>query len=76
MHHAGEQVPAYRDENYNCDMEMLRFYSWAPNPRYDTWIREIGCEIQEIPVISSTLPLIAWMSASSLSAARKSRLAD
>jgi hypothetical protein len=64
----GQQVPSYLDRQYNCSMEMLRFYSWAPNPRFDPWIREIACEIQTIPVVSGqylseTMPEPAWFNA-------------
>lgn len=57
----GQLIPSYLDSNYNCEMEMLRFYSWAPNPRYDGWIREIGWQILKIPVISCTPTIPAWM---------------
>lgn len=61
LQHKGLQVPSYQDPQYKCSMEMLRFYSWAPNPRYDWWIREIGSEIRSIPVISATMPEAAWL---------------
>jgi len=51
--HAGEELPPYTDEHYDCQMELLRFYSWAPNPRYDTWVHEMRAEISSIPVICS-----------------------
>jgi len=60
LHHNGLQVPSYRDSQYSCDMEMLRFYSWAPNPRFDCWIREIGSEIRSIPVFTAGMPDPAW----------------
>jgi hypothetical protein len=55
LEHKGIQVPSYQDPQYGCSMEMLRFYSWAPNPRYDYWIHEIGAEIRSIPVITSSV---------------------
>ena len=61
LQHKGLQVPSYQDPQYKCSMEMLRFYSWAPNPRYDWWIREIGSEIRSIPVIAATMPEPAWL---------------
>jgi hypothetical protein len=61
LQHNGLQVPSYRDSQYSCSMEMLRFYSWAPNPRYDWWIREIGSEIRSIPVITAAMPQPAWL---------------
>ena len=56
LQHEGLQIPSYRDHHYNCDMEMLRFYSWAPNPRYSFWISEIGAEIRSTPVITCVAP--------------------
>jgi hypothetical protein len=61
LQHNGVQVPSYQDSQYSCTMEMLRFYSWAPNPRYDLWIREIGNEIRSIPVISAAMPEPSWL---------------
>jgi hypothetical protein len=61
LQHKGQQVPSYRDSQYSCNMEMLRFYSWAPNPRYDWWIRDIGAEIRSIPVITAAMPEPAWL---------------
>jgi hypothetical protein len=61
LQHMGLQVPSYQDSHYRCTMEMLLFYSWAPNPRYDWWIREIGAEIRSVPVITATMPEIAWL---------------
>ena len=54
--HAGLAIPAYYDPQYECEMEILRFYSWNPNPRYMLWVEEIRQSLQRIPVISST----AW----------------
>jgi hypothetical protein len=61
LQHAGQEVPSYIDLQYNCRMEMLRFYSWAPNPRYDSWIREIGVQIEATLVISGKVPELAWI---------------
>jgi hypothetical protein len=61
LQHKGLTVPSYQDPQYHCSMEMLRFYSWAPNPRYDSWIREISSEIRDVPVITGTIPELAWL---------------
>lgn len=50
--HAGEEVPAYTDPQFKCEMELLRFYSWAPNPRYAVWIQAIREELRTIPVLA------------------------
>jgi hypothetical protein len=61
LQHQGREMPAYQDLHYKCDMEMLRFYSWAPNPRYDYWIGEIGHDIRNTPVIADSAPVVPWM---------------
>jgi hypothetical protein len=33
-------------------MELLRFYSWAPNPRYAVWIQAIREELRTVPVLA------------------------
>jgi hypothetical protein len=49
--HAGLPLPSYQDPQFKCEMELLRFYSWAPNPRYTTWIEEIRQELRTITVL-------------------------
>ena len=49
----GVPIPAYYDPQYECEMEILRFYSWSPNPRYTLWVEEIKQSLQHIPVIGS-----------------------
>lgn len=61
LRHRGLSIPSYQDKQYGCWMEMLSFYSWAPNPRYDFWIREIGAEIEAVPVITSNMAALAWL---------------
>jgi hypothetical protein len=56
LKHAGGPIPAYYDPQYECEMEILRFYSWSPNPRYVLWVEEIRQSLQHIPVIGTT----AW----------------
>jgi hypothetical protein len=56
LHHCGQQMPSYEDSQYGCSMELLRFHSWAPNPRYNWMIREIGSEIESMPVITRSRP--------------------
>jgi hypothetical protein len=52
----GATIPPYEDPHYNCRMEMLRFYSWAPNARYTDWIRDLGRVLRSIPVICPDTP--------------------
>jgi hypothetical protein len=50
---AGVELPAYDDPQFKCEMELLRFHSWAPNPRYAVWIEEIRKELRAIPVLTN-----------------------
>jgi hypothetical protein len=52
LEYGGAELPAYEDPQFKCSMEVLRFYSWAPNPRYDVWIEAIGQELRTIPVLT------------------------
>jgi hypothetical protein len=33
-------------------MELLRFYSWEPNPRYRVWVEDIKAELKKIRVVT------------------------
>lgn len=50
LEHSGSELPSYFDPQYNCEMEVLRFHSWAPNPRYLPWIDEIKAELRNLGV--------------------------
>ena len=47
------KVPAYYDPRYDCEMEVLKFYSLARNPRYDVWVEELKQEIRSTPVLTA-----------------------
>jgi hypothetical protein len=49
----GESIPAYYDAHYNSEMEVLRFDSRHPNPKYGSWIAELTSYLTYVPVISS-----------------------
>ncbi|MEO5922590.1 MAG: hypothetical protein ABIR70_02070 [Bryobacteraceae bacterium] len=34
LSHEGQEVPAYFDPSYGCEMELLKFYSWSPRTRH------------------------------------------
>jgi len=48
----GLELPPYDDPQFKCEMEVLRFYSWAPNPRYEVWIEEIKQELRATSVLA------------------------
>jgi len=47
----GVELPPYFDPQYSCEMEMLRFDSCFPNPRYEGWIEEIRAHLVAAPII-------------------------
>ena len=49
----GAQLPAYYDSQYECQMEILRFYSWALNPRYSVWIDQIKGRLRAAEVVTN-----------------------
>src|SRR4030095_11318489 len=44
-------LPSYFDPNYGCEMELLRFDSNAPNPKYQARIDDILSRFFELPVV-------------------------
>lgn len=52
MQHHDAELPSYHDPQYQCEMEILRFYFWAPNPRYAACVAEIRAELPNIRVIA------------------------
>lgn len=47
----GTALPPYYDENYKCMMEVLRFDSRKPNPRYVPMIQSLAAHLATRPVI-------------------------
>lgn len=52
---AGE-LPPYYDPQYACDMEVLRFDSESPAPKYFTLVDRLRADILDVPVICRTRP--------------------
>lgn len=63
LEHQGAELPAYYDPQFRCEMEVLRFYSWAPNPRYDLWIDGVSAELRTIPVLADRVSGPEWQTA-------------
>ena len=53
----GAALPAYFDEKYNCMMEVLRFDSREPNPRYATMIQNLANQIAKRPIVCPGVPV-------------------
>ena len=54
LEHDGTAIPTYYDPRYACEMDILRFHSWNPNPRYERWIEEIRNSLQRLTIIRSS----------------------
>jgi hypothetical protein len=47
----GGELPPYYDAQYKCQMEVLRFDSGRPNPKYLEWVRELSSCLASAPVV-------------------------
>jgi hypothetical protein len=47
----GVDLPPYFDPRYGCQMEVLRFDSRFPNPKYRDWVAELRSSLTATPVI-------------------------
>ncbi len=52
----GEELPAYYDPKYRCEMEVLRFDSRNPNPKFRNWVNELASMLTAAPVICNRDP--------------------
>ncbi len=59
LEQGGSALPAYYDENYRCQMEVLRFDSRSPNPKYRSTVETLRNQMSFVPVVS-TGPVSAW----------------
>jgi len=49
----GVELPPYYEPQYKFEMEILRFDSSRPNPRYSTWVHDSRDFLMTVPVISA-----------------------
>lgn len=47
----GVELPTFYDAHYRCHMEILRFDSSRPNPRYGKWMDACRSRLKDVPVI-------------------------
>jgi len=47
----GTEIPDYFDPRFDCEMEILRFDSARPNPRFERWVEELKVYLSGVPVI-------------------------
>ena len=48
----GSPLPAYYDHRYNCDMELLRFDSRRPHPKYDHLVDALAGVLANVRVLA------------------------
>jgi hypothetical protein len=53
-------LPDYFDPVYGCQMEILRFDSSAPNPRYASYIEDLRTELMAAPVVCQEVVEKNW----------------
>jgi hypothetical protein len=49
----GVDLPPYFDPQYGCGMEILRFDSTTPNPRFEVWVNDLRDYLLAVPVLCS-----------------------
>jgi hypothetical protein len=54
-------LPPYIEPMYRCRIEILRFYSWDPNPRFKHWIEDLKDELQGVTVLTSGPQPTPWL---------------
>lgn len=47
----GAELPPYYDPQFECDMEVLKFDSRFPNPKYRDWVVQLASTLTEVPVV-------------------------
>lgn len=47
------ELPPYFDPQYGCEMQVLRFDSAAPNPKFRRWIEQIKSDMTTTEVLSA-----------------------
>jgi len=47
------ELPKYFDPEYECEMEILRFDSAAPTPKFAPWVDQLKMDMASVPVIAA-----------------------
>jgi hypothetical protein len=51
----GVDLPPYYDPQYSCEMEVLRFDSRYPNPKYREWVDQLASYLIAAPVVCGAM---------------------
>jgi hypothetical protein len=57
----GQEIPKYFDTAYDCDMEILRFDSAEPNPRFAEMLDRLTADLASAEVVSASQPAPATL---------------
>lgn len=55
----GVPLPSYFDARYGCEMELLRFDSRRPNPRYEAQVEHLEHKLANVSVIATPSSIVA-----------------
>jgi hypothetical protein len=55
----GTRIPPYYDPHYDCTMELLRFDSREPNPRYASLVELLKAKLVRVSVVADSLRNVA-----------------
>jgi hypothetical protein len=61
-----DAVPAYFEPRHGCDMEVLRYDSRAPHPRYLAWVEQLRELLLKATVIADPRPFLPESAAVSM----------
>ena len=61
----GSALPPYHDPAYDCEMEVLRFDSRQPNPKYRHMVRDLATSLLSAPLFGEGAPWTALQPAMS-----------
>ncbi|SRR5581483_9615683 len=61
----GAALPPYYDPQYRCEMELLRFDSRSPEPKYSSWVAELQEQLTLATVICARGSSFNWRSLAS-----------
>ena len=61
----GEELPAYYDPQYHCEIELLRFDSANSNPRFGNRLRSLNAQLSNIEILYThqATPQVAYAAA-------------
>jgi hypothetical protein len=48
----GKELPQYYDPQFGCEMQVLRFDSRYPAPKYLNWVGELATYLKNVPVVA------------------------